>query len=153
MMRFNRTGPFQLTLESSQFVRLYGLVLGGGLLLEGGVFLVLDFLPGGGPSLPFTTSDVRHNLLHVLWGVVFLAVLLTSRSPRRATLLMLVFGIFYTALGFAGVLYYDPFGLILGPGENAFHFTVGLLALALSVWSMRQEPLGRAGRSSAKTSR
>jgi hypothetical protein len=149
----SRQGPLRLTLEPAQLLRLYGLALGVGLLLEGGLFLLVNVLPGGSPALPFMTSDARHNLLHVVWGIVFLGVLLASPSPRRATLLMLVFGVFYTALGFAGVLYQNPFDLLLGPGENAFHFTVGLLALALSAWSMSQAPLARADRSSAKTSR
>jgi hypothetical protein len=48
-----------------------------------------------------------------------------------------VFGVFCTALGFAGVMFDDPFGLQLGPGENAFHFTVGLIPLALPVSSLR----------------
>jgi hypothetical protein len=41
-----------------------------------------------------------------------------------------VFGFFYTGLAFAGVLLVNLFGLMLGPGENIFHFIVGLTSVA-----------------------
>ncbi len=121
-----------------QLVRLYGLVLGAGLLLEGGILLLLSRLPVSMPALPIALAigDARHNALHLVWGIVFLVLLLTIRSRRSAALLVLIFGVFYTTLGFAGVIFDNPFGLLLGPGENAFHFTVGLLALTLGAASL-----------------
>ncbi len=102
-------------------VRVYVLLLGAGLLLEGGGLLIADWL---GLSGSFGTSDTRHNVLHVVWGVVLLAIWITSQR-------------FYIALGILGLTLGRPFGLLLGPGENVFHFTVGPLALALGAWALR----------------
>ena len=112
--------------------------LGAALLLEGGLLLALDALRATLPAaaaMPFATGDVRHNGLHLIWGVVILGLLATSRSGQRATVVALVFGVFYTLLGVAGLLIDRPFGLLLGPGENVFHLTVGPLALLLGAWS------------------
>ena len=113
---------------AGRVVRVYCLLLGAGLLAEGALLLLLQWLT------PYV-GDVRHNLLHVAWGVVILALISIDRSPLGATRVALVFGVFYTALAIAGVITSDPFGLQLGPGENAFHFIVGPLALALGLWS------------------
>jgi hypothetical protein len=128
--------------DAPRLARLYGLVLGAGLLLEGSALLLLDVL-----TTP--TSDTRHNALHVVWGVTILAVLAPGNEPYRTALVMVVFGVFYTALAFAGVLIDQPFGLRLGPGENAFHFIVGPLALGLGIWALLQ--LSSSSASSALT--
>jgi hypothetical protein len=135
-------------LDPAWLVRLYGLVVGASLLLEGGLLLALSALSAALPALPFATGDVRHNALHVVWGVAILTLLVTDRSAERATLVAVVFGVFYSLLGMLGLLVDRPFGLLLGPGENAFHLTVGPLALALGVWGARQAPLGSASSSS-----
>src|SRR5215207_8110596 len=122
-------------LDSARLVRLYGLVVGAGLLFEGGLLLLVDVLRVALPSLPFATGDARHNALHVFTGLLILGLLVTSRAPRRAILVVGVFGVLYTALAVAGVLVEMPLGLLLGPGENVFHFTVGPLALVLSAWA------------------
>jgi len=109
-------------------VRGYCLLLGIGLFGEGALLLLLQWLT------PYV-GDVRHNLLHVAWGAVILALVTTDRSQLRATQVALVFGVFYTALAILGVITTDPFGLQLGPGENTFHFIVGPLALVLGAWS------------------
>jgi hypothetical protein len=120
-----------MAIDAGRLVRWYGLLLGAGLALEGGLLLAIDGLRLG---LPFATGDARHNTLHLVWGVVILGLLLTGRSVRRAALVAIVFGVFYSLLAILGVLVARPFGLVLGPGENGFHFIVGPLALALGVW-------------------
>jgi len=52
-------------LEPTRLVRLYVLVLGAGLLVEGGALLLVSAM-----ALPLAigTSDTRHNVLHVVWG-------------------------------------------------------------------------------------
>ena len=50
--------------------------------------------------------------------------------------LVLIFGVFYTALAFLGLFVHYPFGLHLGPGENVFHFLVGPAALVVG-WRAR----------------
>ena len=109
--------------------RLYVIVLGAGLLLEGATLLVLDALK---IPAPITSSDVRHNVLHVVWGAALLAV-----GPWRPVWAALIFGTFYVALGIVGLTIDQPFGLQLGPAENIFHFTVGPLALLLGAWALR----------------
>ena len=91
------------------------------------------------------TGDTRHNALHVVWGLIILLALWPMNEPYRTTLVMLVFGVFYSLLAVAGVVLDKPFGLLLGPGENAFHFIVGPLALGLGIWSFVQ--LQRSSRS------
>jgi hypothetical protein len=117
-------------------VRLYVLVLGAGLLLEGGGLLVADAL---GLSAAFGSSDTRHNVLHVVWGIALLGIWISARgrASTRVIWAALVFGAFYVALGILGLTIDRPFGLLLGPGENVFHFTVGPLALALGAWALR----------------
>lgn len=120
-----------MTVDAPRLVRLYGLVVGGGLLLEGGGLLLLDVVRS-------STSDTRHNALHLVWGVTMVGLLAMNRHPLRAVMVGLVFGALYTALGIAGVVFDRPFGLLLGPGENAFHLIVGPLALLLGGWAAVQ---------------
>jgi hypothetical protein len=126
--------------EPARLVRAYVLMLGAGLLLEGGGLLLVNAL-----ALPLAvgTNDTRHNLLHVVWGIGLLAIAATpqGRGSTRVAWAAVVFGAFYVALGVLGVLLDRPFGLLLGPGENAFHFIVGPLAFFLGA-----RALTRAGR-------
>jgi hypothetical protein len=111
-------------------------IAGAGLLLEGGALLLLD---RPGLALPIATGDARHNALHVVWGIAILIALATNRRPARGSQVALVFGVFYTALAVLGVTVDRPFGLLLGPGENVFHWIVGPLALILGAWSTRRQ--------------
>jgi hypothetical protein len=121
-----------MQLEPRRLVRLYVLALGFGLLLEGGALLLVNAL-----ALPVAvgTNDTRHNLLHVVWGIGLLVIAATpqGRGTTRVAWAALVFGAFYIALGVLGVVLDQPFGLLLGPGENVFHFVVGPLALILGI--------------------
>jgi Domain of unknown function (DUF4383) len=110
-------------------LRAYLLVVGGALLVQGASSLVLHELLSVNlkPLHGFLTTDDRHAALHVVWGVILLAV--TVRPPREQRLVGLVFGVFYVALGVLGLLVHDPFGLQLGWGENVFHLVIGPLAL------------------------
>ena len=133
-------------------VTLYVLALGGGLLAEGGLLLLVGGVQPGlaGVTLPFATGDQRHNLLHAVWGAGLLLAVWLGPWSRRATALALVFGLFYACLAVAGIASHNPLGLILGPGENAFHAIVGSLALALGLWNLSQ-PAGGGARSSARS--
>jgi hypothetical protein len=124
-------------LEPVRLTRVYVFVLGVGLLLDGALLLVLGGL--GVQVSGINTSDVRHNVLHVVWGVALLAVSYFARGGHelRAVWAALIFGAFYVSLGVVGLTVEQPFGLQLGPGENAFHLIVGPLALALGAWSLR----------------
>jgi len=134
-----------------RLVRLYVLALGAGLLVEGGGLLLVQAMA---LPLPVGTNDTRHNLLHVVWGIALLGIVLVprGRSSHRVAWAAVVFGVFYIALGVLGVVVDRPFGLLLGPGENAFHFTVGPLALLFGVWALSR-PAYRSGGASSSASR
>jgi hypothetical protein len=120
-------------LDPVRLTWLYVLVLGAGLLLDGGVLLILNAVGAHVPGVNVT--DVRHNLLHVVSGVILLAV--SFRSAVRAIWAAVIFGAFYVALAVLGLTIDQPFGLQLGPGENAFHLTVGPVSLLLGAWALR----------------
>ena len=123
-------------LDPVRLARLYVAVLGAGLLLDGGLLLVVNAL--GIQVSGVNATDVRHNLLHVIWGVALLVVSFVARGGHelRVVWAALIFGAFYVALGVVGLTVNEPFGLQLGPGENAFHLIVGPLALLLGAWSL-----------------
>lgn len=108
-----------------------------GLLVQGAGSLVLDFnlqLRSVMP-LPLATlmnGNPPHGWLHVVWGAGGLAWLLLFRSANDRIRLGAAFGIFYTLLGFLGLVVHDPFGMRLELPENAFHLTVGPLMLLLT---------------------
>ena len=116
---------------AGRIVRGYWFLLGAGLLAEGAGLLVLE-------ALNLYSGDVRHNALHAAWGPGHPCAGHHHRSQLRATQTALVFGAFYAVLAIAGVPTAQPFGLLLGPAENAFHFVVGPLALVLGAWSGAQ---------------
>jgi hypothetical protein len=119
-----------------RLVRIYVWILGAGLLLDGGLLLLVDWL---GVPVPVNATDVRHNLLHVVWGIALLVVSVLARDGHdiRVAWAAVIFGAFYVALGVLGLTIDQPFGLQLGPGENAFHFVVGPIALILGGWALR----------------
>jgi hypothetical protein len=121
-------------------------LLGAGLLLEGAVLLLLQALPSVLAGLPagMAPIDTLHNTVHVLWGLTILGFLVTGLDDAEAAVLAIGFGMFYLALAILGTTIEDPFGLRLGPGENAFHYTVALLALALGIWAWRKRPVAAA---------
>src|SRR5579884_1976060 len=120
-------------------LRPYLWALGGGLLAQG---VLTDAL------LTFTDKaaqvthgvlnhDARHGALHIAWGLALLLLLRAGVGARGLAWSAVVFGVFYVTLGMLGVVMHDPFGLLLGPGENGFHFIVGTSALlvgGLALW-------------------
>ena len=123
-----------MSVRIARFVRLYLWALGIGLLVEGAIMLVLGFLPSslfpaGAPFPP----DPLHNTIHVIWGLVIVGLLANGLSDLGAALLATAFGVFYVGFGILGVVIHHPFGLLLGPGENGFHFIVGPVGLVLGL--------------------
>jgi hypothetical protein len=119
-------------------LRLYLALLGALLLGQGSGSLALRALGLDDPSLThgFVNADPLHAMIHIVWGAIMLLLVLRRASYRQIDRLALVFGGFYVGLAFLGVLVYHPFGLLLGPFENTFHFVVGPTVLLLGLWAL-----------------
>jgi hypothetical protein len=115
-------------------LRAYLLVVGVGLLAQGGLSLVLRAAGALAPddTNGLVTGDARHATIHVVWGVALLAFLVSRPNDRGVAFAGLAFGIFYTAFAFAGIVVHHPFGLALDSRQNGFHTIVGPIALVLA---------------------
>lgn len=134
-------------------LHLYLWLVMGGLLLQGSGSLLLDERPDIQAATPGLLATIMngnppHAWLHIVWGTVGLLWLIVFRTAGARLLLGLAFGVFYTALGFAGIGVHDPMGLRLGWPENAFHLTVGPLMLLLT-WLAFRAYRGPAGEEAA----
>jgi hypothetical protein len=132
-------------LDSARIVRWYMLALGTALSVEGGALLLVGLLP---VALPVSAGDARHNAMHLVWGLAMLRVLwmFRERGSPAVAWTAVVFGVFYIVLGILGLLIDRPLGLLLGPGENTFHFSVGPLALGLGLWALASSSARSASR-------
>jgi hypothetical protein len=134
MGQVSRLTPFDLA-------RIYVLILGTGLLLEGASLFVIGAIPLAvvPPALtPLFTAfqpDPPHDALHVVWGIALLGLPWVRPATFRPETMAIVFGVFYIGLGFLGVFVHWPFGLRLDLPQNVFHLTVGPLALVLGLWA------------------
>lgn len=118
------------------------------LFIQGSGSLLLRLRPDIETVTPWLLATLMngntpHAILHIAWGLVGLIILFTQRSNRTRLGLGLTFGVFYTLLGFLGIVVHNPFGLRLAWEENLFHLTVGPLMLLLVWWAWHT------GRSSA----
>jgi hypothetical protein len=123
-----------------RLLRPYLWALGGGLFVQGA--LTLAFLAFTAEAARWThgvlNHDARHGTLHVVWGLAVVLLLRAGVGERGLARTAVAFGLFYVALAALGVAVHDPFGLRLGPGENAFHFLIGPSALilgGLALWA------------------
>jgi len=109
-------------------------------LLEGATLLAVGALPAD--ILPAVASaiapDPLHNAIHVAWGLAIVILLASGLKGSGASLLAISFGVFYVGLAIAGTLVDQPFGLHLGPGENAFHWIVGPASLVIGIMALRE---------------
>src|SRR5262245_9028950 len=127
-------------------LRWYLWVLMGGLLLQGLGSLLFRLVPALPTASPLLVGgifgiDFWRSWIHIAWGTVGVAILAIRASRRTGVALALAFGVFYTALGIAGVIFHHPLGLELDWFENSFHLTAGPLTLALgSMGWLRQAP-------------
>ena len=131
-----------------RLLHVYLWLLMAGLLVQGSLSLLFDMRPDIQAATPWliTTIDNAnppHAWLHIVWGIGGLAFLAVFRTPVAHLWLGLVFGVFYTGLGFVGIAVHDPMGMRLMLPENAFHLTVGPLTLLLTAlaWRGRGERL------------
>ncbi len=125
----------------------YTAAAGGFLLLQGTstlLFLMFPALDRAFPQLLQATRMIPiHSTMHVVTGLLALAAL---RWGGRAAVwwFALLFGIYYTALGFVGLVTGFQFGLGLQPFDHPFHLLAGipgLLAAAIGYRPNRAEEL------------
>ena len=114
-----------------------------GLLAQGAGSLILDLNPKLQAATPYVLATIMngnppHAWLHIVWGAGGLVFLFAFRTLRARLGLGFVFGIFYTLLGFLGMVVHNPFGMRLAWEENVFHLTVGPLMLLLSFLAHRE---------------
>jgi hypothetical protein len=130
--------------HATNSLRIYLWLLGASLLLQGILSLILRIIhiPPPAFTLNSINADPLHATIHIVWGLVMLALLVgAGRSgPRAIAILGQSFGAFYIGLALLGVLIYHPFGLRLDLGENLFHFFIGPTTLVLSIWAMNEAP-------------
>jgi hypothetical protein len=137
----------QLSSQPQPAIRIFHIYLWLTMILlfvQGTGSLVLDLRPDLTSSIPWLLATVMngnppHAVLHIVWGVVGLFVLFVLRSDRIWLTLGVIFGVFYTFLGFLGIAVHNPFDLRLAWQENAFHLTVGPLMLVLAFLAWRIE--------------
>jgi hypothetical protein len=110
------------------FSRVFGVVF---LLLGVGGF----FLPTSGPLHDLLHLTAPHNIIHLLSGVIFLAV---SGSFQWSKVVSIIFGVVYAAVAVFGLFTTDMFGLIsVTPAIEVVHFVVAVLALFVGIKSTK----------------
>jgi hypothetical protein len=119
-------------------LRWYLWVLMGGLLLQGLGSLIFRLSPSMAAMAPYLIRgvlgiDFWHAWIHILWGLAGVGILVGRYTYRAAVRLALVFGLFYSLLGFAGLVFHHPLGLELDVFENVFHLTAGPATLLLGL--------------------
>ena len=142
-----RTQLGQLSSQPRFAVRIFHIYLWLAMILlfvQGTGSLVLDLRPDLISYIPLVLATIMngnppHAVLHIAWGVAGLLVLFTLRSDRIWLTLGVVFGVFYTFLGFLGIIVHNPFGLRLAWEEDTFHLFVGPLMLLLAFLAWRAE--------------
>jgi hypothetical protein len=138
-----------MSVQIDRALRWYLWVLMGGLLLQGIGSLIFRLVPALPASMPLLVCgafgiDFWHAWIHIGWGLAGLALLSVATTRQPLMRLALIFGLFYTALGFWGVLAHHPLGLELDLPENLFHLTAGPLALMLGLLALLESRLHRA---------
>ena len=98
-----------------------------------GLLLVVQGLGGAVAKLSGgDAADVAHSGVHLLSGVVGLAMATGPGAHERARRFARGFGVFYLALGLVGPAWRNPFGVMpLGPADHLFHLIIAALTLVV----------------------
>jgi hypothetical protein len=141
-MNMRRAQLSHPALSAARLLQLYMWLIMVLLLVQGSGSLLLGLRPDVAALVPeplatIMNGNLPHAILHIAWGTFGLFVLATQRSDRVRRGLGLTFGLFYTLLGFLGLVVHNPFGMRLAWQENLFHLTVGPLMLALTLLAWR----------------
>ena len=146
------------TLSAMQLLNLYLWLAMALLFVQGAGSLVLRLRPDIEAITPMLLATVMngnlpHAILHLGYGLVGLVFLTAQRANGPRIGFAFLFGIFYTSLGFLGIVVMNPFGLRLAWQENVFHLTVGplMLLLAYLAWRAPDRIIWGGGNTSRKT--
>ena len=122
----------------ARFLGRYLFVLGLLLFIQGAASLIRQAIDydAGWLVNGLLNADPLHAAIHIAWGLTMIASAFVLNARQIASV-ALVFGVFYVGLAALGVAVYHPLGLRLDFFENAFHWTVGPLTLALGVGAIR----------------
>lgn len=131
-----------ITLRAIRLLNIYLWLAMTLLLVQGTGSLILRLRPDIESVTPVLLATVMngnlpHAILHLVYGLVGLIYLVLQHSNGARIRFAFLFGVFYTALGFLGIIFLNPFGLRLAWQENLFHLTVGPLMLALAFLAWR----------------
>lgn len=141
-MKAQLAQPVAKTLRVIQLLNIYLWLAMALLFVQGAGSLVLRLRPDLEAVTPLLLANVMngnlpHAILHLVYGLVGLVFLTLLRGNGPRIRFAFLFGIFYTFLGFLGIVVMNPFGLRLAWQENVFHLTVGPLMLALAYLAWR----------------
>ena len=119
----------------NQIARIYTAVSGIFLLAQGISTLAFRLYPPldrAFPALLATTQMIPiHSTLHIVTGVIALFILYRG-GERGAFWFALGFGLFYLALGLAGMFSGQPLGLGLQPFDHPIHLVLGVVGLLVA---------------------
>ena len=128
-----------------QPVRLYTAVSGIFLLLQGTSTLAFRLFPSLDKAFPQLLSVTQmippHSILHILTGLLALAVLIWG-NELSAFWFAAGFGTFYMGLALFGMVTMQPTILGLQPFDHPFHILLGglgLIAAAIYYFSNRRK--------------
>lgn len=123
--------------------RVYLLAVGVLLFVQGAIGLIVRAVGRDPHETTRLLSDPLHSTVHVVWGVVLLAVFVLRR-PGLDRVTVLAFGLFYVGFLALGLAVHHPLGMDIDGKENAFHAVIGplaLLAWTVDTWRrMRRQP-------------
>jgi hypothetical protein len=115
-----------------QPARLYTSIAGIFLLAQGTSTLVFRLYPPLDQAFPqllaVTQMVPSHSILHILTGLLALAVLVWG-GERGAFWFAAGFGLFYTGLALYGMITMQPTVFGLQPFDHPFHLLLGILGL------------------------
>ena len=134
--------PIAKTLRAMQLLNIYLWLAMALLFVQGTGSLVLRLRPDIEAVTPLILAtlmngNLPHAVLHMVYGLAGLVFLTIRRGNTMRIRFAFLFGIFYTTLGFLGIVVTNPFGLRLGWQENVFHLTVGPLMVGLAYLASR----------------
>lgn len=138
-----QSAPLTLkTIRAMQLLNIYLWLAMALLFVQGTGSLVLRLRPDIEAITPLLLASIMngnlpHAVLHLVYGLLGLIFLTIQHDNGPRIEFAFLFGIFYTFLGFLGIVVMNPFGLRLGWQENLFHLTVGPLMLLLAYLAWR----------------